>query len=154
MNFDSDVTSVKGIGEKYGELLSKLGIFTVKDLIKYFPRTYDKYEKIILIKDFVENERNVCYGRVISNGRLLRYGGKNVLSVFVSDAGGEALELKFYNAAYLLKTLKKGSEYVFRGYVKSAGGHFVMLHPKMYAFEEYVSLICTLFKKVFVQFLI
>ena len=36
--FDSDVVMLKGVGPKFGYLLNKLGIFSIYDLISYFPK--------------------------------------------------------------------------------------------------------------------
>ena len=38
---DTDVRYCKGIGERKALLLNKLGVFTVHDLVSYFPRKYE-----------------------------------------------------------------------------------------------------------------
>ena len=45
MVLEESITAIKGIGNKTAALLNKLGIYTKRDIIKYFPRNYDKYEK-------------------------------------------------------------------------------------------------------------
>ncbi len=53
LSLTSDVSEINGIGKVNKEILNKLGIFDIKDLINYFPRTYLDYtnkEKIINIK--------------------------------------------------------------------------------------------------------
>ncbi len=53
LSFKSDVSEINGIGKVNKEILNKLGIFDIKDLINYFPRTYLDYtnkEKIINLK--------------------------------------------------------------------------------------------------------
>jgi len=42
---------LKGIGEKTSELLNKLSIFSVEDLVEFFPRDYDVYENPVFVKD-------------------------------------------------------------------------------------------------------
>ena len=37
----SELTGIKGIGEKRAALFKKLGIVTKRDLLSYFPRTYE-----------------------------------------------------------------------------------------------------------------
>ena len=37
---DTDIRYCKGIGEKKAQLFNKLGIFSVYDLVCYFPRKY------------------------------------------------------------------------------------------------------------------
>jgi len=53
LSLESDVSKINGIGKVNKEILNKLGIFDIKDLINYFPRTYLDYtnkEKIINLK--------------------------------------------------------------------------------------------------------
>ncbi len=53
LSLNSDVSEINGIGKVIKENLNKLGIFDIKDLINYFPRTYLDYtnkEKIINLK--------------------------------------------------------------------------------------------------------
>ena len=53
LSLNSDVSEINGIGKVNKEILNKLGIFDIKDLINYFPRTYLDYtnkEKIINLK--------------------------------------------------------------------------------------------------------
>ena len=42
MVIEESITAIKGIGAKTALLLNKLGIFTNGDILKYFPRNYDK----------------------------------------------------------------------------------------------------------------
>ena len=39
------LTSLKGVGPKMYELLNKLSIYTVKDLLEYYPRVYEDRTK-------------------------------------------------------------------------------------------------------------
>ena len=53
LSFDSDISLIKNVGKVYKNKLNELGIFHIKDLINYFPRTYLDYTnrvKIINLK--------------------------------------------------------------------------------------------------------
>lgn len=140
MNLQSDIKSVKGIGDKSAESFKKLGINTVEDLIFYFPRTYEKFEYISSVKNVIPGERNAVYGCVFSDAKMIRFSGKSMVTAYVKDEAGDAIEIKYFNAPYLLKVLKRGSFFVFRGYVKAVGAKYVMSQPKMYKKEEYEKL--------------
>lgn len=43
MNLQSDITTIKGVGEKSATLFAKLNIHTVKDLLFFFPRDYETF---------------------------------------------------------------------------------------------------------------
>ena len=56
-NLAKEIQFVKGIGPKRAEKLNKLGIFTLKDLIYYFPRQYEDRSNVKKISQ-LENEEN------------------------------------------------------------------------------------------------
>ena len=50
----TDVRYIKGIGEKKALAFNKLGVFTLYDLVSYFPRKYDdrtQYRPIAQVMD-------------------------------------------------------------------------------------------------------
>ena len=54
---ETNVIYVKGVGPKIGHLLNKLGIFTARDLLFYFPKRHIDYSSRTLIKDIKENDK-------------------------------------------------------------------------------------------------
>ena len=140
MNLKSDISSVKGVGAKTAEAFYKANIKTVEDLIRRFPRTYEKFENIVCVKDILVNERNAVFACLYTDAKIIRYSNKSVVTVYAKDVNGDVLEVKFFNAPYLLKTLKKGSFYVFRGFVKKIGEKYSMSQPKMYKKEDYLKI--------------
>ena len=50
----TSIKEIKGVGEKTQKLFEKVGIFTVGDLIRYYPRGYDVYEEAIPISEVEE----------------------------------------------------------------------------------------------------
>src|SRR5574344_474249 len=51
---ETDVIYVKGVGPKVGNLLNRLGIFTAKDLLFYFPKRHIDYSSRTSIRDLKE----------------------------------------------------------------------------------------------------
>ena len=49
MERTTNIQYLKGVGEKRAKLLNKLGIFTVGDLLRYYPREYTDWSKVISI---------------------------------------------------------------------------------------------------------
>ena len=62
---NSDIGVVKGIGEKKKKLLNKLGIYSIWDVIYYFPRTYDDRTKFYNIATLPQ-KGNFCINARIS----------------------------------------------------------------------------------------
>ena len=52
IRLDTSVQYLKGVGPKMFELLNKIGIYTVKDLIEYYPRVYEDRTKLTPINKF------------------------------------------------------------------------------------------------------
>ena len=44
MRITDSVRCLKGVGDKVESNLNKLGIFTVEDLLEYYPRAYQTYD--------------------------------------------------------------------------------------------------------------
>lgn len=140
MDLNTSVIKIKGIGEKTSELLSKLSINTINNLIHYYPRSYDKYENIAVFSEAKINERGAFLAIVKSNPKVIKTGSKIVVSFFVSDINGDIAEVRFYNAAYLAKTIKLGEKRVFRGIIRKKFDKLIIMQPKMYQQDEYINL--------------
>ena len=61
----TNVRYIKGIGETRAKALEKLGITTLRDLINYFPRSYEDRTLTRPIRDLTEGE-NVCVRAMIA----------------------------------------------------------------------------------------
>ena len=81
MNEYSRMRDLKGVGEKSEKLFQKLNINTVGDLIRFYPRNYDVYEKAVPIREVVEGSlatiTGTIYGKVqVSNAKNLQRIGR------------------------------------------------------------------------------
>lgn len=67
MNEQSEIRNLKGIGAKTEELFHKMGIFTIGDLLRYYPRGYDVYEEPVSVGELEEGKistvKGVIYGK-------------------------------------------------------------------------------------------
>ena len=48
MEWSDSVRTIKGIGEKAEQCLSKLGIVSVGDMLEHYPRRYDEWKELYL----------------------------------------------------------------------------------------------------------
>lgn len=129
MELHDSISSIKGIGPKKAEALSKLNIKTLEDLIYFFPRDYEDRRCVKNISQLEEDETAVVRARVtlVVNDRYRR-GSKRLLRLLVTDDTG-SLEVVFFNAGYLAKSFNAGDEYVFYGKVSANFGKMQMVHP-------------------------
>ncbi len=115
INENSDVRFIKGVGEKRAELLNKIGIYTVFDLLHYFPRTYRDWSVITEISDALIGD--VCCIKAIVDKNTTSARIKNGLTVFktkVSDCSGK-MTVTIFNNKFAAKNLIQGQEYYFYG---------------------------------------
>ena len=54
--FQKDIKYCKGVGLRYADILSKKNIFTLYDLITFFPRGYEDRTKTLKIFEAIKNE--------------------------------------------------------------------------------------------------
>lgn len=136
MNPNTDIKTIKGIGEKTAELFRKLGIETISDLITYYPRSYDKFEQVTTFSNVLPNDRCAVIATIKTSPKNMRFNGKSILSFYIHD-GENMCEVRFFNSPYIAKAIKIGDRKVFRGYLRHKKDHLVIDQPKMYSLEDY-----------------
>ncbi len=103
------VSSITGIGPQLTKTLSKVNIFTVADLLQYYPRTYEDQTKRLYLKDFATTPSH----KVHTVAQILRqewfgYGNMKTLKLIITDGTANA-ELICFNRGFLEKTTQPGT---------------------------------------------
>lgn len=94
---EMDVMYMKGVGPKIAYKLNKLGIYTVQDLMMYFPKKHIDYSSRTLIKDLKEGETTTVFGYIKSVSAFNTQKKLSVVKVTVADESGR-LDLSFFQA--------------------------------------------------------
>ena len=136
---DSSLLQVKGIGEKSYKLYQKLGLYTVGDLLRYYPKGYERFDAPKKMQELVSGETCAVQGRVLNVPSMRKTNRLTILTVNIKDDTG-SMALVFFNMPFLTKLLKPGMIYVFRGLIQTRGPAFLMEQPKFYSPEEYQKL--------------
>ena len=111
----TDVRNIRGIGDQRAKSLAKLGIRTLRDLISYFPRTYDDRTEIRAIRDLQPGEAACTAAMVAAPPTLSRVRkGLELIKLRAVDESG-ALDVTFFNQAWQKNNLKTGQTYLFYG---------------------------------------
>ena len=134
IDLNKDVKYIKGVGPARVELLNKLGIFTLKDLITYYPRTYEDRNKPKYICECEEGEEVLIEAIVCSGMTNVRLKGKTMQRLIVRDETGSAT-ITWFNQAYLKSKFKVGDKYKFFGKVSKKAGK-VMFNSPVFDVEE------------------
>lgn len=115
INMLSDsITAVKGVGEKFAEDLAALGIYTVEDLLNYFPYRYDIYE-IKPLSELIHEDKVTIEGRVIHDPSLAFYGRKRSRLTFTVEVENVAVKAVMFNRAFAKKHINAGDTITLTG---------------------------------------
>ncbi len=120
----SDVMYLKGVGPKIAYILNKLGIYTVSDLLYYFPRKHVDYSTRTRIRDLEPGETTTIFGTIKSVEAFTTKKNLGVVKIRINDGTG-SINLNFFSSKtnkYTLERMKaqfpKGSGIMVSGTVK------------------------------------
>lgn len=121
MDRTTNIQYLKGVGEKRAKLLGKLGIFTVGDLLRYYPREYTDWSKVTSIAAAPFDEPCCVKATVDHKPRGAKVSkGMTIYKTVVTD-GESLMNITIFNSKYTAEALEAGEEYLFYGKV---GGNF------------------------------
>ncbi len=101
------VSSIAGIGPQLTKTLAKVNIFTVGDLLQYYPRDYDDRSHRISLRDRASNGKVHTVAQVLKH-EWFGYGRMKTLKIIITD-GTATADLICFNRAFLEKSLLPGT---------------------------------------------
>ena len=131
MNEYSKVSELKGIGEKTEKLLQKLNIYTIGDLIRYYPRKYDIYEEAIPISEISEGKVCTVTGIIYGKVQVATVKGLQITTATVKDETG-GIRAVWFRMPFLKNTLQSGNVVTLRGVVVNKKGVLRMEQPEIF----------------------
>lgn len=138
MELDQPIMMIKGVGEKIQKNLEKLKIFTIGDLLEYYPKTYDMYENITLISQIKEGDISIIEASILTVPQVRKVKNLQILSCQVHDSSA-GITLTWFNQNFLRQILRLGNRMLFRGKAIRKNGVLVLEQPKILTKEEYVN---------------
>ena len=129
LDLNKDVKFIKGVGPARAKLLNSLGIFTLGDLITYFPRNYEDRGKPKNIAE-VEDGEEVLIEAICVSKMMEKRIRKNMViyKLTVRDETG-LCHITWFNQKYLKNRFKLGETYKFFGKVQKRIGFIEMNSP-------------------------
>lgn len=127
----TSIKEIKGVGEKTQKLFEKVGIYTVGDLIRYYPRGYDVYEEAIPISEVEEGHIQTVSGAVFGKVQVSGTRNMQVTTAHIKDLTG-TIQVIWFRMPFLRNTLKSGQPVTLRGKVTRRRNHLVMEHPELF----------------------
>ena len=133
---DRPIRTLKGIGEKTEKLFEKVGVCSTGQLLRYYPRDYDIYERPTPVSEIVPGKKTAVKGRIMHSPGVKKTGAKTIVTVQIQDETG-TLSLIWFHMPFLRNILKKGSIYIFRGKITQKNGMNYMEHPEYFTLSAY-----------------
>lgn len=127
----TSIKEIKGVGEKTQKLFEKVGIYTVGDLIRYYPRGYDVYEEATPISEVEEGHIQTVSGAVFGKVQVSGTRNMQVTTAHIKDLTG-TIQVIWFRMPFLRNTLKSGQPVTLRGKVTRRRNRLVMEHPELF----------------------
>ena len=129
LTLKTGVEALPGVGPARAKALARLGLFTVSDLLGYYPRDYEDRRKSAAVAEAPEGVP-VCLTLMVAEPPRLsriRRGLELVKVRLVDDTG--SITATFFNQGYLKDALRTGETYVCFGRVEGQGNRRQMTNP-------------------------
>ncbi len=126
---------LKGVGPARFELLKRLGVETVGDLLYLFPRSYEDLSDLRPIAELVPDRVQTVIGAVVEMDSRRSLEGRSILSIVLTD-GQKVIEGVWFNQAYIARQLHYGQRVAFSGKVQWYRDHWQMSHPRVQVLER------------------
>ena len=124
------ISVIKNVGTNRQKLFTKLGIFTVGDMLGFFPRTYEDRSEVKSICDIEGGESGVCFKAractVLNNRRVRK--GLSYQKLTVTDGTGNIF-ITWFNHDWLFKDFDLNAEYTYFGKPAVSGGRLCVSNP-------------------------
>ncbi len=127
--FKIKIDSIPRINQKYGEILKKINVFTVRDLLFHFPFRYEDYSERIEIDSLIGGQTATVMGEV-SKSKLVRTWKKKMMitECYVSDETG-SVRAVWFNQPYVSDSLTVGKGVRLSGKVLEDKNGFYFSNP-------------------------
>lgn len=136
MKYLEDIKALKGVGDKTAELFHKLSVYTVEDLLEFYPRNYQSFQPPVKLSE-AKTEEIVT----VELGIPVSFKWKKIRNMSIGSGqgsdGADSVSITYFNMPYLKGKLTAGSRYLFRGKVRREKGGYHMDQPVLYTYEEY-----------------
>lgn len=129
MDISQDVKCLKGVGPKLLEKLNKCGIFSILDLLLYFPRDYEFLRSNIPFNEIDEEDKQVLSCICVGIDRDVRTKTGKVLTTIRLNYLGNLVLAKWFNQGFIKNTFKIGQSYDLMGKFKRVANRLEVINP-------------------------
>ena len=133
MLLTDDIGNIKNIGTERRSRLNKMGVYTVLDMLEYFPRDYEDRSVVTPVAEITPGSTFGFVAKLDDKPTLSVRGRLKLVRARVSDGTGQ-IDVIWYNQPYLKNSLQTGKNYWFFG---KAAEKFGVLQVESPEWEPY-----------------
>ena len=128
---ETPIQYIKGVGPRLGAIFEQRGISTAKDLLTFFPRSYEDRSRLVRVSELQDAENATVALQVISSRLIPTRTGRSILEVRCTD-GSASLSLKWFHVPRgMEKRFQAGTQFVATGKVKLFMNRPEIVHPEI-----------------------
>lgn len=131
MNSRSEIGSLKGIGEKTEKLFQKIGVRTIGDLIRYYPRGFNIYENPVPISEIQEGKTVSVCGSIFGHISVSGNRSMQITTLRLKDLTG-TIKVIWFRMPFLRNTLARAGLLILRGRVVRKREGLILEHPEIF----------------------
>src|SRR3989339_135009 len=128
------VQFLKGVGPKRSEILGRLGIHTIHDMLSYFPRDYKDRTRIQKISEAKIGAEITIQAKILAINNRMARNRKYILEAFVSDETG-TIAATWFNQPFLMNKFHVGDNLFLHGKV-GAYKYLQLLSPEYEVIQD------------------
>lgn len=103
------INQLEGVGTKRVQLLGRLGINTIKDLLFHFPIRYEDRSRLIPLRDLADGQQGTYWGVVVDIQELRPRPKLSIFKALLDDGTGQAYAV-WYNQTYQKRMITVGAK--------------------------------------------
>lgn len=131
----TQLTDLPGVGPALAAKFAGLGVTSAEDLLEYWPRRYDDYSNVIIMRDLTPGPVTVQGTIHDVKGRYVRRG-MHITEATASDDTG-SVRLVWFNQPYRATSIKAGQQYFISGTYELSRQRFGLLNPSVELATEF-----------------
>ncbi|SKA76264.1 ATP-dependent DNA helicase RecG [Clostridium sp. USBA 49] len=128
MDVYSDIEIIKGIGPKTKKILNQCGIYTIMDLLLYFPRDYEKISKNVS-NNVKLGQKSIFNCTVIKIDKDIKTKTNKILTTVIFKYEDNIIKGRWFNQPYMKDKFMLLKQYTIAGKIEIFKGEKIMLNP-------------------------
>lgn len=131
------LSELKGVGEKTEQAFARLGVYSVADLLEFYPRDFEVYASPVTAAGIGYKTFAAVRGAFLQAPTTRRARKLQITTAVLKDETGGNLRVTWFNAPFMSTSVAVGKTYIARGRISRKMGLIQMDQPKLYSPAEY-----------------